>query len=97
MSHSQKSTTGFFTETLTPRERELLRQLVDAEKRIRVLELKVAKLENKIKDMRAKGDGTKDELKASLKHARTQLSNYWPAYLSKEEWAHIQELRGKCE
>jgi len=97
VSHSQKSTTGFFTETLTPRERELLRQLVDAEKRIRVLELKVAKLENKIKDMRAKGDGTKDELKASLKHARTQLSNYWPAYLSKEEWAYIQELRGKCE
>lgn len=96
MKPSPKSTTDYSTEILSPKERELLKQLVDAEHRIRLLERKVAMLEAKIKETRLKGE-TPDQLKASLKHARKMLSNYQPAYLSKEEWALIQEQRRVCE
>jgi hypothetical protein len=95
--------TDYSTETLSPRERELLKKLVDAQHRISLLERKVAMLEAKIKETRLKGESP-DQLKASLKHARKQLADYERAeprglshWLSKEEWAHIQELRHRCE
>lgn len=74
---------------LTPKERDLLQQLIDSKTRVNMLERKVERLEARL--VRGRSDSK------SLKHARKELANKQSEILSPEEWQAVLAMRGICE
>lgn len=87
------------TEILSPRERELLKQLVSADARIKALERKIETQKAMISKLRAEGKECEGRAKTweMLGHARRMLANKRPEYLSEEEWRLVLESRGICK